>query len=98
MLAPCGGRLRTDLECPTGASASGNQDRDLRRIDPLLWAKAAIIKRKAFMLHLVKNLSPEQKLTVERLLGHTLSEDESVSIKTIRPSEIIPSHLSGEQR
>ena len=50
------------------------------------------------MLHPVKNLSSEQKLTVERLLGYTLSEDESVSIKSIRPSEIIPSQLSGEQR
>jgi hypothetical protein len=50
------------------------------------------------MLHRVKNLSPEQKLTVESLLGHTVSEDESVSIKSIGPSEIIPSHLSGEQR
>ena len=50
------------------------------------------------MLHRVKNLSPEQKLTVEDLLGHALSEDESVSIKSIRPSEIIPSRLSEEQR
>jgi len=38
------------------------------------------------MLHRVKNVSPEQKLTVESLPGHTVSEDESVSIKSIGPS------------
>ncbi len=50
------------------------------------------------MLHPVKNLSPEQKLAIEGLLGHAVTEDESVSIKSIRPSEIIPSQLSSEQR
>jgi hypothetical protein len=50
------------------------------------------------MLHRVKDLSPEQKLTVESLLGHPISEDESVSIKSFRASEIIPSRLSDAAR
>jgi cytochrome P450 len=52
----------------------------------------------ALMLHHVKDLSPEQKLTVESLLGHPVSEDESVSIKSFRASEIIPSGLSDSER
>jgi len=50
------------------------------------------------MLHLVKDLSPEQKAAVESLLGHPVSEDEAVSIKSLRPAGIIPSKLSPEQR
>jgi hypothetical protein len=42
------------------------------------------------MLHHVKDLSPDQKHAIENLLGHPVSEDESVSIKNIRPSAIIP--------
>ena len=49
------------------------------------------------MLHHVKDLSPEQRRAVENLLGRSLEEDESVSIKSIRPSAIIPSRLSPEE-
>jgi hypothetical protein len=41
---------------------------------------------------------PEQRRAVENLLGRTLEEDESVSIKSIRPSAIIPPRLSPEER
>jgi hypothetical protein len=50
------------------------------------------------MLHNVKDLSPEQRRAVENLMGRPLAEDESVSIKSIRPSAIIPSRLSSEER
>ena len=50
------------------------------------------------MLHRVKDLSPEQRVAVEFLLGHPVSEDEGVSIKSLRPGEIIPSKLTPEQR
>ena len=50
------------------------------------------------MLHHVKDLSPDQKRAIENLLGHPVSEDESVSIKSIRPSAIIPPQLSPQER
>ena len=50
------------------------------------------------MLYQVKELSPEQKQTAEILLGHPVSEDEVVSIKSIGPSTIIASKLSPEER
>ena len=50
------------------------------------------------MVHHVKDLSPEQRRTVETLLGRPVTEDESVSIKGIRPSAIIPPRLSLEER
>jgi hypothetical protein len=50
------------------------------------------------MLHDVKDLSPEQRRTVENLLGRPVAEDESVSIKGIRPSAIVPPQLSTEGR
>ncbi len=50
------------------------------------------------MLHHVKDLSPDQKRAIENLLGHPVAEDESVSIKSIRPSTIIPPELSPEDR
>ena len=50
------------------------------------------------MLHHVKDLSPEERRAVENLLGHPVSEDESVSIKTIRPAAIMPPQLSPEER
>ncbi len=50
------------------------------------------------MLHRVKDLSPEQKLAVESLLGHPISEDEFVSIKRLQSGVIIPSKLSPEER
>ena len=50
------------------------------------------------MLHHVKDLSPDQKRAIENLLGHPVSEDESVSIKSIRPSAIISPQLSPDER
>jgi hypothetical protein len=50
------------------------------------------------MLHHVKDLSPDQKRAIENLLGHPVSEEESVSIKSIRPSAIIPPQLSPDER
>ena len=50
------------------------------------------------MLYQVKDLSPEQKRAVEILLGHTVSEDEAVSIKSLSPSTVIASKLLPEER
>ena len=50
------------------------------------------------MLYQVRDLSPEQKLAAEILLGHPVSEDESVSIKSIGPSTVIASSLSLDAR
>jgi hypothetical protein len=50
------------------------------------------------MLHDVKDLSAEQRRAVETLLGRPVAEDESVSIKGIRPSGILPSRIAPEQR
>ncbi len=50
------------------------------------------------MLHQVKDLSPEQKRAAEILLGHPVSDDEVVSIKSLGSSTIIPSKLSPEER
>jgi hypothetical protein len=38
------------------------------------------------MTHSVKDLSAEQKLAVESLLGRPVSDDESISVKAIAPS------------
>ena len=50
------------------------------------------------MLHRVRDLSPEQKLAVEALLGRSVSEDESVSVKALAPLQIHESKLSPEER
>jgi hypothetical protein len=50
------------------------------------------------MLYRVKDLSPEQKHAAEILLGHSVSEDEAVSIKSLDPATIIPSKLSPAER
>jgi hypothetical protein len=50
------------------------------------------------MLYQVRDLSPEQKQAAEILLGHSISEDEAVSIKSFNPSMIVPSKLSSEER
>jgi len=49
------------------------------------------------MVHHVKDLSPDQRQAVENLLGRPVSEDESVSIKSIRPAAILPPQLPPEQ-
>lgn len=50
------------------------------------------------MLYRVKDLSPEQKHAAERLLGHPVSDDVAVSIKSLDPATIIPSRFSPEER
>jgi len=50
------------------------------------------------MMHHVKDLSPEQRVAVESLLGRSVSEDEAVSIKALNPSAIVPSRLTEEER
>ena len=46
------------------------------------------------MTHCVKDLSLEQKLAVESLLGRPVSDEESVSVKAFSPS----SRLNDEER
>ena len=50
------------------------------------------------MLHHVSDLSAEQKLTVEGLLGRVISDDEAVSIKAIPRETTKPSTMSPEAR
>ena len=50
------------------------------------------------MLYRVKDLSPEQRHAAEILLGHPVSENEAVSIKSLDPATIIPSRLSPQER
>jgi len=50
------------------------------------------------MLHQVKDLSPEQRQAVETLLGRPVALDESVIVKSIRPSATIPPRLSPQER
>jgi len=50
------------------------------------------------MMHRVKDLSPEQRLTVEALLGRSVSNDEAVSIRAVVPATVIPSRLSPDER
>jgi hypothetical protein len=38
------------------------------------------------MIHSVKDLSPDQKLAIESLLGRTISEGEQVSVRTVPAS------------
>jgi hypothetical protein len=50
------------------------------------------------MLHRVKDLSPEQRLAVEALLGRAVSSEEAVSVRAVVPATIIPSQLSDQER
>jgi signal transduction protein with GAF and PtsI domain len=50
------------------------------------------------MLHRVKDLSPDQKLAVEALLGRTVSNEEAVSVRAVVPASVIPSQLSKQER
>jgi hypothetical protein len=47
------------------------------------------------MVHLVRNLSPDQRTAIEDLLGRTLLDEESL---TIRPARILQDAPSGEER
>jgi len=37
------------------------------------------------MIHNVKDLSPDQKVAIESLLGRPISEDEQISVRAITP-------------
>jgi hypothetical protein len=50
------------------------------------------------MLHRVKDLSPEQKLAIEALLGRAISDEEAVSVRAVLPAAIIPSQFSQQER
>ena len=47
------------------------------------------------MLHLVKNLSPDQRVAIEGLLGRPLREDEGLNIQ---PSRVLKEAPTGEER
>ena len=40
------------------------------------------------MIHHAKDLSPEQKKVIERLLGRRLQENEAVSVRAIEPPSV----------
>ncbi len=63
-----------------------------------LLVQAELDNKTKIMLHRVKDLSPEQRHAAEILLGHAVSDDEAVSIKSLDPSTLIPSSLSIEER
>jgi hypothetical protein len=50
------------------------------------------------MLHPVKDLSPEQRHAIESLLGHAVTEEEAISIKSIRVAAILAPRLSADER
>ena len=50
------------------------------------------------MLHRVKDLSPEQKLAIEALLGRAISDEEAVSVRAVLPAAIVPSQFSQQER
>jgi hypothetical protein len=37
------------------------------------------------MIHKAKDLSPDQKMAIESLLGRSVSEDDAISIRTLGP-------------
>ena len=47
------------------------------------------------MLHLVKDLSPDQRVAIEGLLGRALHEDEGLNIQ---PSRVFKEAPGGEER
>lgn len=46
------------------------------------------------VVYQVKDLSPEQKRAAEVLLGHAVSEDEALSIRSLGAESLIPCGLS----
>lgn len=40
------------------------------------------------MIHRAKDLSPDQKLLIERLLGRRVLEDEAISVRAFEPASI----------
>jgi hypothetical protein len=55
------------------------------------------VNRANRMIHSVKDLSPDQRLTIESLLGHPVSEEEQVSVSTV-PAPPAPEWLRSIQR
>jgi hypothetical protein len=49
------------------------------------------------MIHSVKDLSPDQRLAIESLLGHPVSEEEQISVRTI-PAAPAPEWLRSIQQ
>lgn len=41
------------------------------------------------MIHRAKDLSPEQKIALERLVGHSISDQEDISIRVLQPAASI---------
>jgi len=62
---------------------------------PLTRAK---IKEETEMLHRAKDLSSDQRLAIEALLGRAISDEEAISIRAVVPPTIIPSHFSQAER
>lgn len=54
-------------------------------------------RRVNLMIHSVKDLSPDQKLAIESLLGHAVSEEEQISIRTV-PAPPAPEWLRSIQQ
>ena len=50
------------------------------------------------MYYQVRDLLPEQKRAAEILLGHAISDDDAVSIRSVAANSVIPSRLSPEER
>jgi hypothetical protein len=46
----------------------------------------------------VKDLSPRQKQAAEVLLGHPVSDQQSVAVKSLDPAAILPARLSPAER
>ncbi len=40
------------------------------------------------MIHRAKDLSPNQKMAIESLLGRVVTEDEAISIRTVSPASV----------
>ena len=59
-------------------------------------------KRAPKMLHRVKDLSPDQKVAIESLLGRSITEDEEISIRTTTspsaPEWLLASWKSAKER
>src|SRR5207237_7594405 len=86
-------QLRPHVSRGERRTGPGGAARDLRarRFKRYVKKSARMDVRDLKMLYEVKDLSPNQKLTVESLLGRRVSEDESISVKAIVSPAIVPS-------
>ena len=48
------------------------------------------------MIHKVKDLSPEQRVALERLIGHAISDQEDISVRVLQPSSEISANRRRE--